>query len=285
MRRAFTLMELLIVMGLMGMLGTMSIGGYMAMKRGMEERGVMQNVNSFIRAAYQRAQIDRLPVTVYFWNETIRSRTKDEYEIVVGKAVAVRRAGRLSGVRGKLLIDEFGDLDRMFPTDDQEQSNSGDNGLIYLYPMQNLSQNESSKELRRSEVKSRVTDASDTVNFLSGSKSGDGSDYPGQIIAWAFDMVNDGKVSWHAGDAYGFEFQNLTLPHNYIFGDSRSTSVENPIVEAGTLVFDIGYNSGNGINQGGVIGNDNITVSSLRQKGTDFRPDKVGTSDPPNRRL
>ena len=72
MKRAFTLLELLVVIGIMGFMGTISVGGYRAMRRGMEERGVMQNVNQFIRSAYQRAQIERQPVAVYFWNETLR---------------------------------------------------------------------------------------------------------------------------------------------------------------------------------------------------------------------
>ena len=58
-RRAFTLVELMVVIMIMGILGTVSVGGYRAMQRGIEERGVMQNVNQFIRSAYQRAQIDR----------------------------------------------------------------------------------------------------------------------------------------------------------------------------------------------------------------------------------
>ena len=117
MKKAFTLLELLVVMGIVGLLGTVSVGGYHAMQRGMEERGVMQNVNAFVRAAYHRAQIDRQPTAVYFWNETVRSRTMDEHEIVVGKAVAVRRFGRFSRVSGSVLIDEFADLDLTYETD------------------------------------------------------------------------------------------------------------------------------------------------------------------------
>ena len=97
-KRGFTLVELILVMAIMGLLGTISVGGYRAMQSGMEERGTMQNVNEFIRSAYQRAQIDRQPVNVYFWNELLREKTEDDTPIVVGKAVAVRRAGRLSDV-------------------------------------------------------------------------------------------------------------------------------------------------------------------------------------------
>ena len=103
-------MELLVVIAIMGILGTVSVGGYRAMQRGMEDRGVMQNVNQFIRSAYQRAQIDRLPVNVYFWNETLREESDVETAIVVGKAIAVRRSGRFTKVQGSYLYDEFGDL-------------------------------------------------------------------------------------------------------------------------------------------------------------------------------
>ena len=50
-RSAFTLIELLMVIMIMGLLGTVTVGGYRAMQRGMEERGVMENANHFIRAA------------------------------------------------------------------------------------------------------------------------------------------------------------------------------------------------------------------------------------------
>ena len=104
-RKAFTLLELLLVMAIMGFMGTVAVGGYRAMRRGMEERSVMQNVNQFIRSAYQRAQIDRQPVAVYFWNETLREETGDEPIQVVGKAVAVRRSGRLTQVDNDKLYD------------------------------------------------------------------------------------------------------------------------------------------------------------------------------------
>ena len=52
MKRAFTLIELLLVVGIMGLLGTVSVGGYQQMRRGMEEKGVIQDVNTLIRAAY-----------------------------------------------------------------------------------------------------------------------------------------------------------------------------------------------------------------------------------------
>ena len=79
MKKAFTLLELLVVMGIMGLMGTLSIGGYRAMQRGMEERGVMQSVNTMIREAYQRAQIDRQPVAIYFWSEKLGVEAPDSW--------------------------------------------------------------------------------------------------------------------------------------------------------------------------------------------------------------
>ena len=278
-------MELLVVMGIMGLLGTVSVGGYRAMKRSMEERGVMQNVNTFIRSAYQRAQIDRQPVAVFFWNETLRFRGDKENEIVVGKAVAVRRAGRLSRtIGGNLLVDEFGDLDRIYQTD-EEESGSSNESTTYLYPMNKLADIVSAKQIRRSLVYTRVTDATEGVVFLSGSKADDGSAYPGQVPAWAFEIKDRGGVEWKAGMAYGFEFQNLTLPHNFIFGsDYSSSSGEGPVKEAGAMVFDVGVNKGDGLSKGGVYGSrDTVEVYSLRQSGADLEPKSVATSDKPDK--
>ena len=144
MRTGFTLIELLVVMAIMGLLGTISVGGYRAMQRGMEDRGAMQNVNQFIRSAYRRAQIDRQPVVIYFWNELLREETENAPRVVVGRAVAVRRSGRISEADGQYLCDEFGDLRFMRLTKDEGDELEDDvaasgstqkgNGM-YLYRM------------------------------------------------------------------------------------------------------------------------------------------------------
>ena len=142
MNRAFTLLELLVVIAIMAILGGITVSGYRQMKRGMEERGTVQNANQFIRSAYQRAQIDRQPVAIYFWNETLKGRTSEEFEIVVGRAVAVRRAGRLTRVTGNYLCDEFGDLKYNTKILDEDEeglenssSSSADGGGINFYQM------------------------------------------------------------------------------------------------------------------------------------------------------
>lgn len=285
MKKAFTLLELLVVMGIIGLLGTVSVGGYQAMKRGMEERGVMQNVNAFIRSAYHRAQIDRQPTAVYFWNETVRASTADEHEIVVGKAVAVRRFGRFSRMSGSLLIDEFADLNQTYESDEEGGSDSQAN-VIYLYPMEKLKDLANSSQLRRSTVRARVKDQSETVVFADGTyPAGEGKDSDTTVPAFGFQIVDDGGVQWQAGMAYGLEFLQIELPHNYIFESSYSTSVENPVRTAGTLVFDVGKNDGRGVASGSIEGRNSISIYSLRSEGATLRAEKVASSDNPERSL
>lgn len=287
MMRAFTLLELLVVMAIMGLLGTVSVGGYRAMQRGMEERGVMQNVNSFIRAAYQRAQIDRQPTAIYFWNETVRSSTDLENEIVVGKAIAIRRYGRFSDVHGGMLIDEFADLNSTYQTIGDDEGAQGGTGAresqIFIYPMERISDIASASSLRRTAVEGKVKNATRSVVFLSGQKNDETSGE--EIPQWGFVITDQGGVSWRPGMAYGMEFLSIELPHNYIFGSDYSTSAENPIRGAGTLVFDVGVNRGTGMTTGGTVSRDTISVYSLRQEGTALKAKEVASSESPERSL
>ena len=54
-KRAFTLVELLVVVGIMATMGTMSIGGYFAIARGMADRGAFATATSVISLAQERA--------------------------------------------------------------------------------------------------------------------------------------------------------------------------------------------------------------------------------------
>ncbi len=286
MKKAFTLVELLVVVGIMGLLGTVSVGGYRAMQRGMADKGVMENVNSFVRAAYQRAQIDRQPTAIYFWNETIREATEYETEIVVGKAVAIRRYGRVSQVLGQQFIyDEFADLNLTYQTDD-DKSGSSDENTMYLYPIDSLSEIENSSQLKRSTVSGKVFKRTMMPFYLSA-QSGmlEGAAGSGMIETYAFQIVKAGGVEWKAGMAYGFEFARIELPHNYIFGSVYSSSSKDPVREAGTMVFDVGYNSGNGA-QGGTGSRSTITISNLRpgQSGS-LSAQSIGQSDNPTQDL
>lgn len=287
MRKGFTLIELLTVVMLMGVLGTAAIGGYRAMQRGMEERGVMQNANSAIRAVYQRAQIDRQPTLIFFWNETIRSETMDDNAIVVGKAVAVRRHGRLSNVKDGKLIDEFGDLNLAYPASDDEEDNSSQSSgsnkdTMYLYPMDKLREMTS---MKRSLVSTRVVALPERdAIYLSLTDKPDN----GEIATYAFEVIDKGGVDWKPGTAYGCEFLSIQLPHGYIFGDQFSNSADDPVREAGSFVFKPGLNDGSGLTTGGTVGGSaQIDIYMLKQSadGDSLKAVKIGRTDSPERSL
>ena len=273
-RKAFTLMELLVVVAIMGLLGTVSVGGYRAMQRGMEERGVMQNVNAFMNAAYQRAQIDRVPVAIYFWNETLRAENEAENttQITVGRAVAVRRAGRITKVDGNRLVDEFGDLRyrRQALDEDMEEfddDNSSDDG-IYLYKIGGSGDGvtDSRCTVRQGTVPCDITE---TSSF---------SDESLTIDAYAYEILpSGGGVSWRVGDGYGFEFAELQLPKNFIFGaNDPKTSTDDPVQPLTPSFF---TPTGTGNVQL------TMTVSCLRPGASgDIEVKKVGESTDPTTR-
>lgn len=279
MKRAFTLLELLVVIAIMAILGGITVSGYRQMKRGMEERGAIQNANQFIRSAYQRAQIDRQPVAIYFWNETLRGRTSEEFEVVVGKAVAVRRAGRLTRVTGNYLCDEFGDLKYNTKILDEDEegldstASSADGGGINFYQLNGDEGNNPARS-----VVYEITRRDDTQEpLLSGGNK--------KFECFAYELKDRGGVTWTVGDAYGFEFAELTLPHGYIFGSSYSRDVRNPIAGNSVMRFSVSANSGDG-GLSGTDGASTIIISSLRPDNSGaLSAQKVGTTDSPTKSL
>ena len=282
-RKAFTLLELLLVIAIMGFMGTVAVGGYRAMRRGMEERSVMQNVSQFIRSAYQRAQIDRQPVNVYFWNETLSEEEVDKPLQVVGHAVAVRRSGRITMVKDPYLVDEFGDLrfSRLTQDEDsqsgQDDSTSGDSAGVFLYA---INGNESGSQMYRSTVSetTKKLPSPPREPLLQG-----GVDRP--FEAYAYVLKDKNGVQWRPGMAYGFEFADLQLPHNYLFGANYSRSVKSPISGQDVIRFNVSANSGSGATQG-LTDAGTVTVYSLRPGASgSLSAQRVGTSERPNQNL
>ena len=278
MKRAFTLIELLVVIAIMAVLGGITVSGSRQMKRGMEERGTLQNANQFIRSAYQRAQIDRQPVAVYFWNETIRGRTSEQYEIVVGRAIAIRRAGRLTRVTGNYLYDEFGDLKfntKNLDEDEEglENRSSSEGGGINFYKINGDEGNTPAKSIVYEITKRETSEDA----LLSGGVK--------KFECFAYEVKDRGGVAWSTGDAYGFEFSEITLPHGYIFGSSYSTDVRNPVAGGSVMRFAVSANSGDG-GMSGSVGASTIVISSLRpDKSGALSAQKVGTTESPTKSL
>ena len=282
-RSAFTLVELLMVMMIMGLLGTLTVGGYRAMQRGMEERGVMENANHFIRAAYRRAQIDRQPVAIYFWNETLREETDTEPIVVVGKAVAVRRAGRISRYFDPYLYDEFGDLDKerlveSVEDEDGENANSGSTENDNLVPLYKMNSKTSNGRSLVSQTTKNVTDQNRDTLLSTGEMR------VVEIPCYAYVLKDAGSAGeWHAGDAYGLEFAEIQLPHGYLFGSSYKRRPQDKI-SAGdykTMWFDVSINSGSGSDEG-ATGMSTIQIYSLRPgKSGELEAQQVATTDKP----
>ena len=287
-RRAFTLIELLVVIAIMGMMGALSVGGYRAMRRGMEEKGVMRNVNHFIRAAYQRAQIDRLPVAVYFWNETLTDENTSGILNVSGRAIAVRRAGRISKVSGNYLCDEFGDL--AYSSAEaaglarNSSSSSKDSGQ-YIYRMNG----DEGGQMARSVVNT-LTEKVENINeimLFDGDPDTPRSfaNMDRKFHVYAYVLSDKGSATWKTGDAYGFEFAELQLPKGYIFGSTYSKNVQAPVAGNDVIRFKVSQNSGSGATSG-LSGRSSITVNSLRpDKSGKISPQKVGDSENPTQRI
>lgn len=282
-RCGFTLVELLVVIAIMGLLGTAAVGGYRQMQRGMEERGVIQNVNKFVKAAYERAHVDRQPTAVYFWNECIREQTEDANEIVVGKAVAVRRYGRITMVDGNFLCDEFGDLNLAYPDDkvdgDDESASSGQYSTKRLYQLDSVDSG-----LKYSTVRDQVALRKRTEYYLThdpktdteGAGGSDDKDKEiGMIKIYSFVKEDGGTADWKVGSAYGFEFASIELPHGFIFGSGYSQDVDSPVTEGPTLIF----------TPNGITGVSQVEVYALRPNNSGMlTAEKIGISEKPDKK-
>jgi len=253
--RGYTILELLVVMAIMGLLGTVATGGYRAMVRGMEERSVIQNVNAFVSAAFQRAQIDQRPVVLYFWNEPLRDETDTKYGQVVGRAVAVRPWGRISNVNGSRLVDEFNSPETLFPTGSVSSANGATRAL---YALDNLASK-----------KRQYTFVSLAVSVYNGETTRYGT-MPGWAYYIAGDQPSEAFTDWKPGSLYGLDFQQLQLSSGYVFGSgtpqyTRAVDVDSFVIRPGEAL------------------SSDIVISALRQKGTAQETVSIGRSDKLNR--
>lgn len=252
MRKAFTLLELLTVVAIMGLLGTASVGGYAAMQRGIRERGAVASASALLRAAKERAAIDRVPTAVICYNKMVREGdpSEDESAVVVGVMAAVRRSGRITRVAGNLLYDEFGDLDRTYTTwsDDAYLSGDGESHSVddlELGPGMRLYKFPTGQNMEYSLISSRVWATEQNMVHLF---SGAGSSSMTNVLMSAFydKQKSDYQPSWAVGDAYAFQFAETQLPNNMVFGKNvpaKTSDVLQPIV----IIFDPNNDTDNSV--------------------------------------
>ena len=236
-KRAFTLVELLVVVGIMAALATLSIGSYFAVVRGMADRGALAAATSVISLAQERARIDLVPTVVYFYNELVqRKDDKKGTELVVaGVAVAVRRAGRITRVNGDLLGDEFADLDRTYGVAESQNADNGDTFRLYKFDFSGMKFSSVSSETVEDPIDNELYLVEHPVNRNFKKANGKRED-ENESLSYAFKRKS-GYSSWHVGDAYGYEFARVRLPDNYIFGSSGSLPTDaDPIKEIGTVI-------------------------------------------------
>lgn len=216
MRRAFSLVELLVVIGLLGMMSTLAIGGYSAVTRGMAERGALDAAAGIAEIALQRANIDRTRTYLFLFNEVSRIDSDDQVGVVCGLAIAVRPIGRVTRVSGDEFYDEFGDLNQSYSSLDESGRDKTDSekeksaASVRIY-------NINSKDYVT--VREGVYPHEITENDLEQGETGEGR----PVIAYGFKKIG-GSGSFSIGDEYGQEFSVMRLPPGYTFSSSVQMS-------------------------------------------------------------
>lgn len=243
-RRGFTLMELMVVVGIMTFLGLAATNGYNALQKGIAERGAVDAASALLKAAKERALVDRVPTAVFCYNRMLRDSSDNENAVVVGEAVAIRRAGRITKVKGKYLYDEFGDLERSYDSTTKESELTDRKGMrLWRFDDRRMSR------MQYSVVADGVyydDDIGGAWSFmpwgdrLSSSAGGGNSATQLVVTACAFYDLGTSSCpppSWQVGNGYGFEFQRLRLPDGFLFGSSVPSQV-GQISETGAFFFD-----------------------------------------------
>ena len=214
MRKAFTLIELMVVVGIMAMMSTLAIGSYSALTRGLNDRAALDAARSLADAAVQRANLDRTNVYIFLFNEVTKLDGEMSAGSACGLAVAVRPVGRITQVpQSDLFCDEFGDLDQTYGAleeEDDEASESERERSASTFRLYNLSRG-TYATVREGVFKREI---------------GDKDLEDGAQREWAVHgfKKTGGSATFRVGDLYGQEFSITRLPPGYTFSSSVNMS-------------------------------------------------------------
>ena len=285
-KAAFTLVELMVVIGLMAMLGTISVTGYFAAVRGMSDRGALDDTRSLIRQAMQTCLIDQTPTAVLFYNRQNQVQTdavsSEEVKATSsGFAIAIKMAGRITFVKNDILVDEFADWN-------QSYSDKGDDGNgVRFYRMTDLDKVaqgiDACSSLMKEYVESIHQEFDDEYMIAAGCQvqnfcselekirkyQGSGSPENAYNYRWGRRFKDRNGITWKIGDAYGVEIATLDLPRGYIYGSQEPSSMK--IKSVNSLSFS--PSDASGWNDYVMSLKNPVTISAFRAEG--FK--KIGT--------
>ena len=225
------MIELLTVMAIMAMLGVAASSGYASLQRGMRERAAVAGASALLKAAKERAAVDRVPTAVFCYNRLVKDANaeQDANAVVIGVMTAVRRAGRISYIRGQYLYDEFGDLDLTYEalSDDEDYSTDGEShstSELEDRPGLRLWRFPTTEEMKYSIVADAVWCDGTMLETIFSGGTAEGST---NVLMSAFYNLKTSKneASWKVGDAYAFEIGEISLPNGFIFGSNIPTEV------------------------------------------------------------
>ena len=257
-RAAFTLVELMVVIGLMALLGTVSVTGYFAAVRGMADRAAKQDTVALVRQAMQVCLIDQTPTAVLFFNRQTKAQesqttSSDEARASsAGAAIAIKMVGRLSYVKGDVIVDEFADWNQSCPV---TTSPRGDDVGVPFYRMSDLrGQVAQGIDKCRAYVSTAVEPVSFDNEYMiayggqvqhfcddykkrgTDNKRFSGTSYNnGNNQRWGHRIKQSNGITWKAGDAYGMEIGKLDPPKGYMYGSKAANSTK--VDPAGALTF------------------------------------------------
>ena len=230
MRRAFTLVELLVVIALMGMMSTLAIGSYSAITRGMSERAALDVAKALVDAAVQRSNLDRTKIHVYLFDEVLKTDSDTARGVGAGVAIAVRPVGRISMIPSEgFYCDEFTDLSQIYgalaseEVSEEEAAEDAADDEVSAMRLYNMSNSGSSgyTTVQEGVVPYEINDYD-----LEDTTDADGN--PPEMRQWrvyGFKRTKKGNnANFKVGDQYGQEFAVMRLPVGYFFGSSVSMS-------------------------------------------------------------